>query len=201
MYRVQAITNLIPTLIPIVFSSPGSRYWLLAMLFLGQSLVSSPSLIYFQSRYSINHRRTFRMKPAFSVQQHQVEQDNPFCRRPTIFAGAQALYLQSTGYRPLSAGSMFLNELNAMDKAIPTFRRNVSIFRRNMPSPSLIYFQTKCTWFQNLIPYSYIQIDFQMRCVVIYSIRNASIFSPIVAIFSPILFIFRIHVRLDAIFS
>ena len=144
MYRVQAITNLIP----IVFSSPGSRYWLLAMLFLGQSLVSSPSLIYFQSRYSINHRRTFRMKPAFSVQQHQVEQVNPFCRRPTSFDGAQALYLQSSGYRPLSAGSMFLNELNAMDKAIPTFRRNQPIFRRNMPSPSLIYFQTKCTYFQ-----------------------------------------------------
>ena len=200
MYRVQAIkaiTNLIPTLIPIVFSSPGSRYTLLAHVFLGQSLVSSPSLIYFQSRYSINHRRTFRMNMAFSVQQHQVEQVNPFCRRPTSFDGAQALYLQSTGYRPLSAGSMFLNELNAVDKAIPTFRRIQPIFRRNrvyMPAPSLIYFQTKGTWFQNLIPILYIQIDFQMRCVVIYSIRNASIFSPIASIF-------RIFMCLDAIFS
>ena len=204
MYRVQAITNLIPTLIPIVFSSPGSRYWLLVRLFLGQSLVSSPPRFYFQSRYSINHRRTFRMKPAFSVQQHQVEQVNPFCRRPLYFDGAQALYLQSTGYRPLSAGSMFLNELNAVDKAIPGFRRIQPIFRRKhtyVPAPSLIYFQTKGTWFQNLIPILYIQIDFQMRCVVIYSIRNASIFSPIVAIFSPTLFIFRIHVRLNAIFS
>lgn len=141
------------------------------------------------------------MNMGFSVQQHQVEQVNPFLRRPLYFDGAQALYLQSTGYRPLSAGSMFLNELNAMDKAIPTFRRNQPIFRRNMPSPSLIYFQTKCIYFQNPIPYSYIQIDFQMRCVVIYSIRNASIFSPIVAIFSPTLFIFRIHVRLDVAFS
>ena len=190
MYRVQAITNPYTNLIPIQFSSSGSRYWLLVRLFLGQSLVSSPSLIYFQSRYSINHRRTFRMKPAFSVQQHQVEQVNPFCRRPTSFDGAQALYLQSTGYRPLSAGSMFLNELNAMDKAIPTFRRIHPTFRRNIPAPSLIYFQTKCIYFQNLIPYSYIQT----RCVVIYSIRDASIFSPIVAIFS-------MFVRLGGIFS
>ena len=197
MYRVQAIkaiTNLIPTLIPIVPSSSGSRYTLLAHVFLGQSLVSSPPRIYFQSKYSINHRRTFRMNMAFSVQQHQVEQVNPFCRRPSSFDGAQALYLQSTGYRPLSAGSMFLNELNAMDKAIPTFRRNQPIFRRNMPSPSLIYFQTKGTWFQNSIPIFYIQIDFQMRCVVIYSIRNASGFSPIVAIF-------RIFMCLDDGFS
>ena len=193
MYRVQAIkaiTNLIPTLIPIVFSSHGSRYTLLAMLFLGQSLVSSPPRIYFQSKYSINHRRTFRMNMGFSVQQHQVEQVNPFCRRPTSFDGAQALYLQSTGYRPLNAGSMFLNELNAMDKAIPTFRRNQPIFRRNIPAPSLIYFQTKGIYFQNPIPDSW----FQTRCVVIYSIRNASIFSPLLVIFS-------IHVRLNAIFS
>ena len=193
MYRVQAIkaiTNLIPTLIPIVFSSHGSRYTLLAMLFLGQSLVSSPPRIYFQSKYSINHRRTFRMNMGFSVQQHQVEQVNPFCRRPTSFDGAQALYLQSTGYRPLNAGSMFLNELNAADKAIPTFRRIHPTFRRNIPAPSLIYFQTKGIYFQNLIPDSYIQT----RCVVIYSIRNASIFSPLLVIFS-------IHVRLNAIFS
>ena len=200
MYRVQAIkaiTNLIPTLIPIWFSSPGSRYTLLVRLFLGQSLVSSPSLIYFQSKYSINHRRTFRMNLAFSVQQHQVGQVNPFLRRPLYFNGAQALYLQSTGYRPLNTGSMFLNELNAADKAICIFRRIQPIFRRKhtyMPAPSLIYFQTKGTWFQNPIPILYIQIDFQMRCVVIYSIRNASIFSPTSSIFS-------IHVRLGVAFS
>ncbi len=186
MYRVQAIkaiTNLIPTLIPIVSSSPGSRYALLVCLFLGQSLVSSPSLIYFQNVFSINHRRTFRMDLGFSVQQHQMNKVNPFCRRPTCFDGAQALYLQSTGYRPLNTGSMFLNELNAVDKAICIFRRYQATFRRYrayMPAPSLIDFQTKCAWFQNLIPYCW----FQMRCVVIYSIRNASIFSPIVAIFS-----------------
>ena len=190
MYRVQAITNLIPTLIPIWFSSPGSRYTLLVRLFLGQSLVSSPPLIYFQSRYSINHRRTFRMNMGFSVQQHQVEQVNPFLRRPISFDGAQALYLQSTGYRPLSTGSMFLNELNAVDKAIPTFRRIHPTFRRNIPAPSLIYFQTKGIWFQNPIPILYIQT----RCVVIYSIRNASIFSPLLVIFS-------IHVRLGVAFS
>lgn len=191
MYRVQAITNLIPTLIPIQFSSLGSRYALLAMLFLVQSLVSSPPMIYFQSRYSINHRRTFRMNMGFSVQQHQVEQVNPFCRRPTCFDGAQALYLQSTGYRPLRPGSMFLNELNAADKAIPTFRRNVSIFRRRIPATSLIDFQTKGTYFQNLIPYSYIQT----RCVVIYSIRNASIFSPIQSIFSMFVCLYVIFSR------
>ena len=183
MYRVQAIkaiTNLIPTLIPIQFRSPGSRYALLVCLFLGQSLVSSPSLIYFQNVFSINHRRIFRMNMGFSVQQHQMNKVSPFCRRPTCFGGAQALYLQSTGYRPLNTGSMFLNELNAMDKAIPTFRRIQATFRRYMPAPSLIDFQTKGTWFQNSIPILYIQ----MRCVVIYSIRNASIFSPFVAIFS-----------------
>ena len=175
----------------------GSRYWLLVRLFLGQSLVSSPPPSYFQIKYSINHRRTFRMDPGFSVQQHQMNKVSPFCRRPTCFDGAQALYLQSTGYRPLRPGSMFLNELNAVDKAIPTFRRNVSIFRRRIPAPSLIDFQTKGTYFQNLIPYSYIQT----RCVVIYSIRDASIFSPIVAIFSPLVSIFRLHVRLYVIFS
>ena len=168
MHRVHAIQH--------VYISSGYGYWLLVCLFLEQSLVSSPPQRYFQMQFSINHRRIFRVDPAFSVQQHQSEQVNPFCRRPLYFDGAQALYLQSTGYRPLSIGSMFLNELNAVDKAIPTFRRIHPIFRRNrvyMPAPSLIYFQTKNIYFQNLIPYSYIQT----RCVVIYSIRDASIFS------------------------
>ena len=161
----------------------GYGYWLLVRLFLEQSLVSDTPQRYFQMQFSINHRRITRVDPAFSVQQHQSEQVNPFCRRPTSFDGAQALYLLSTGYKPLYAGSMFLNELNAMDKAIPGFRRIQPTFRRNrvyMPSPSLIYFQTKCIYFQNLIPILYIQT----RCVVIYSIRNASIFSPIASIFS-----------------
>ena len=200
MYRVQAIkaiTNPYTNLIPTVPNTPGSRYTLLAHVFLVQSLVSSPPRCYFQIIFSINHRRTFRMYPGFSVQQHQMNKVNPFCRRPTCFGGAQALYLQSTGYRPLNTGSMFLNELNAMDKAICIFRRIRPIFRRYrvyIPAPSLIYFQSKCAYFQNLIPILYIQIDFQMRCVVIYSIRNGSIFSPIMSIFS-------IFMCLDVIFS
>ena len=110
MHRVHAIQH--------IHILSGYVYWLLVRLFLEQSLVSSPPQRYFQMQFSINHRRTFRMNPEFSVQQHQVEQVNPFCRRPTSFDGAQALYLLSTGYKPLYAGSMFLNELNARNKGI-----------------------------------------------------------------------------------
>ena len=143
MYRVQAfkaITNLIPTLIPTVPRSPGSRYTLLVCLFLGQSLVSSPSRRYFQIKYSINHRRTFRMDPGFSVQQHQMNKVNPFCRRPTCFGGAQALYLLSTGYKPLYAGSMFLNELIALNKGILVLDACTAIF-----SVVIIYFQIQAS--------------------------------------------------------
>lgn len=141
MYRVQAITNLIPTLISIQFNASGSRYWLLVCLFLGQSLVSSPSRGYFQYRYSINHRRTFRMKPAFSVQQHQVGQVKPFLRRPTCFDGAQALYLQSIGYRPLSTGSMFLNELNAANKVYLVLDESSLVLDEIYPLPPGLIFR------------------------------------------------------------
>ena len=106
----------------------GFWYALLVCLFLGQSLVSSPPRCWFQMRFSINHRRIFRVDSEFSVQQHQSEQVNPFCRRPTCFGGAQALYLLSTGYKPLYAGSMFLNELIALNKEVLVLDACTAIF-------------------------------------------------------------------------
>ena len=128
MHRVHAIQH--------VYILSGYGYWLLVRLFLEQSLVSSPPQRYFQMQFSINHRRIFRVVLEFSVQQHQSEQVNPFCRRPTSFDGAQALYLLSTGYKPLYAGSMFLNELNARNKGILVLDACTAIFRSVSP-----YFQ------------------------------------------------------------
>ena len=126
MHRVHAIQH--------THSSSGSRYTLMVCLFLEQSLVSSPPQRYFQMQFSINHRRIFRVDPAFSVQQHQSEQVNPFCRRPTSFDGAQALYLLSTGYKPLYAGSMFLNELVARNKGILVLDACTAYFQKQAPS-------------------------------------------------------------------
>ena len=126
MHRVHVIQH--------IHSSSGYGYWLLVRLFLEQSLVSSPPQRYFQMQFSINHRRIFRVDPAFSVQQHQSEQVNPFCRRPTSFDGAQALYLLSTGYKPLYAGSMFLNELVARNKGILVLDACTAYFQKQAPS-------------------------------------------------------------------
>ena len=112
----------------------GYGYWLLVRLFLGQSLVSDTTRRYFQMQFSINHRRITRVDLEFSVQQHQSEQVNPFCRRPTCFDGAQALYLLSTGYKPLYAGSMFLNELNARNKGILVLDACTAYFQKQAPS-------------------------------------------------------------------
>lgn len=126
MHRVHAIQH--------VYILSGYGYWLLVRLFLDQSLVSSPPRRYFQMQFSINHRRIFRVYLEFSVQQHQSEQVNPFCRRPTSFDGAQALYLLSTGYKPLYAGSMFLNELNARNKGILVLDACTAYFQNQAPS-------------------------------------------------------------------
>ena len=126
MHRVHAIQH--------IHSSSGYGYWLLVRLFLEQSLVSDTPQRYFQMQFSINHRRIFRVVLEFSVQQHQSEQVNPFCRRPTSFDGAQALYLLSTGYKPLYAGSMFLNELNARNKGILVLDACTAYFQKQAPS-------------------------------------------------------------------
>ena len=112
----------------------GYGYWLLVRLFLEQSLVSDTPQRYFQMQFSINHRRIFRVYLEFSVQQHQSEQVNPFCRRPTSFDGAQALYLLSTGYKPLYTGSMFLNELNARNKGILVLDACTAYFQKHAAS-------------------------------------------------------------------
>ena len=126
MHRVHAIQHM--------YILSGYGYWLLACLFLEQSLVSDTPQRYFQMQFSINHRRIFRVVLEFSVQQHQSEQVNPFCRRPTSFDGAQALYLLSTGYKPLYAGSMFLNELNARNKGILVLDACTAYFQKQAPS-------------------------------------------------------------------
>ena len=126
MHRVHAIQH--------VHSSSGSRYTLMVCLFLEQSLVSDTPQRYFQMQFSINHRRIFRVVLEFSVQQHQSEQVNPFRRRPTSFDGAQALYLLSTGYKPLYTGSMFLNELNALNKGILVLDACTAYFQKQAPS-------------------------------------------------------------------
>ena len=126
MHRVHAIQH--------VYILSGSGHTLMVCLFLEQSLVSDTPQRYFQMQFSINHRRIFRVVLEFSVQQHQSEQVNPFCRRPTSFDGAQALYLLSTGYKPLYAGSMFLNELNARNKGILVLDACTAYFQKHAPS-------------------------------------------------------------------